>query len=132
MSLNARSLSYLPGLHPDLVRFITTLHDESYIDFEIIHGLRTQEEENEYVAEGKSQTAHSRHIHGFAVDIAVLTLGEIDWGTPHYEIIGDVAKRVAAELNIPIVWGGSWKTLKDYGHYELDRNTYPDPTPTTT
>lgn len=132
MSLNFRSVKNLAGLHPDLVKFITTLHDESHIDFEIIHGLRTQKQEDEYVAQGKSQTSHSRHIHGFAVDIAVLVLGEIDWNSANYVIIGDVAKCVSSELGIPVVWGGGWKTLKDYGHFELNRNTYPDPQTTTT
>ena len=28
------------------------------------------------------------------------------------------------ELNIPIVWGGDWKTFKDGPHFELDRNVY--------
>jgi hypothetical protein len=31
----------------------------------------------------------------------------------------------AEELDIPIQWGGNWKSIVDKPHYELDRVFYP-------
>jgi peptidoglycan L-alanyl-D-glutamate endopeptidase CwlK len=27
--------------------------------------------------------------------------------------------------DVPIVWGGDWRTFKDMPHFELDRRKYP-------
>lgn len=29
------------------------------------------------------------------------------------------------ELNIPVEWGGDWKTLKDGPHFQLPHGAYP-------
>jgi hypothetical protein len=36
----------------------------------------------------------------------------------------EVFKNAADELNIPIVWGGDWKSFKDGPHYELPWKHY--------
>jgi len=98
----------------------------STVDFQIIHGLRTKEEEAQYVACGKSETMDSRHITGDAIDFAVLVNGEIDWkDVSLYNIVAEAFKQASEQLRTPIIWGGDWITLKDFGHVELNRKFYP-------
>jgi peptidoglycan L-alanyl-D-glutamate endopeptidase CwlK len=49
----------------------------------------------------------------------------VDWSWPLYERIAATMKLAAKELNVMIVWGGDWRTLKDGPHFELDRKAYP-------
>jgi peptidoglycan L-alanyl-D-glutamate endopeptidase CwlK len=135
--LSHQSLVNLQGVHPDLVRLVMRTLDISPLDFAIIQGVRTQDEEREDIAKGLSQTTHSRHLVGMAVDFMAFVNGKGCWldnvpeGTalalhPYHQIAA-AFKQASTELNIPIVWGGTWKTLVDLDHIELDRNTYPDP-----
>jgi peptidoglycan L-alanyl-D-glutamate endopeptidase CwlK len=34
-------------------------------------------------------------------------------------------KQAATDLNVPIVWGGDWKSFRDGPHFELNRSKYP-------
>jgi peptidoglycan L-alanyl-D-glutamate endopeptidase CwlK len=34
-------------------------------------------------------------------------------------------KQAAADMKVPIVSGGDWRTFKDYPHIELNRKHYP-------
>jgi peptidoglycan L-alanyl-D-glutamate endopeptidase CwlK len=67
---------------------------------------------------------NSRHITGHAVDVAAYVDG-IRWDWPLYAEIAKAVKTAAAELKIPITWGGDWTSLRDGPHYELDRDHYP-------
>ena len=75
---------------------------------------------------GNSKTMKSRHIPSSnksglceAVDIAPYP---IDWNdTKRFDKLAEHIKKKAKQLNIPITWGGDWKTLVDMPHYELKR-----------
>lgn len=68
----------------------------------------------------------SRHITGDAIDFAVLVNGEIDWkDISLYNTVAESFKQASEQLRTPIVWGGDWTTLKDFGHVELNRKFYP-------
>lgn len=103
--------------------------DISTLEFFVIEGLRTIEQEQADVAAGKSQTMHSRHLGGFAVDLGIMVDGALTWGPTYYQQLYSFMQAAATALSIPVVWGGSWKTLKDLDHFELDHNVYPDHTP---
>lgn len=81
------------------------------------------------VAEGKSQTMNSRHLSGLAVDLGAMINGVITWESKYYDQVSNAMLQSAAALNIPIVWGGSWITLKDLDHFELNRAYYKDAVP---
>lgn len=119
--LNARSLSKLEGVHDDLVRVVTLAREKT--DFLVTEGLRTVERQKELVKNGKSQTMNSRHLYGYAVDLC-----DCDgcYDVPDMQAIARAMKSAAAELDIPIKWGGDWKSFKDTPHFELDRAKYPD------
>lgn len=124
-SLSQRSLDNLKGVHADLIAVVQEAIQNTDIDFGVIDGLRTLEEEKEMVAKGASKTLNSRHIGGFAVDLAAYVAGKLTWQPAPYKVIAKAMKMAAKDLNVPIVWGGSWLTFKDYGHFELDRRYYP-------
>lgn len=123
--LGIRSRMRLQGVHPDLVRVVERAIQLTPLDFTITEGLRTVARQAQLVKAGASRTMNSRHITGHAIDFAVLVEGKVRWDWPLYETVSRAFKQAAAELNVPIVWGGDWKSLKDGPHVELDRRRYP-------
>lgn len=122
--LGAVSKNNLKGVHPDLVKVVERAISLTTVDFRVIEGLRSKQRQIELVNKGASKTLNSRHITGHAVDVVALIGGSVRWDWPLYDKIAKAFKQSAKELNIPIVWGGDWKTFKDGPHFELDRNVY--------
>lgn len=124
-SFSKRSVDKLQDVHPDLIKLFTEAIKDSPCDFGITEGRRALIRQRELVTDGKSRTMNSRHLTGHAVDIAVFIGGEINWEFKHYTAVADHIKKVAATMNIPIVWGGDWISFKDGPHFELRRKEYP-------
>ena len=122
--LGTVSKNNLKGVHPDLVKVVEKTITLTEIDFRVTEGLRSKTRQIELVNKGASKTLNSRHITGHAVDVVALIGGSVRWDWPLYDKIAKAFKQSAKELNIPIVWGGDWKTFKDGPHFELDRNVY--------
>ena len=123
--LGSRSKQRLNGVHPDLTKVVERAIQISAVDFTVLEGLRTPERQKVLMAAGASKTLNSRHITGHAVDLGAWVDDEVRWDWPLYNQIAKAMKEAAAELNVPIVWGGDWKTFKDGHHFELDRRKYP-------
>jgi peptidoglycan L-alanyl-D-glutamate endopeptidase CwlK len=123
--LSQRSEARLIGVHPDLVKVVRRALELSTVDFAVVEGLRTQARQKELVAAGASQTMNSRHITGHAIDLAPFIAGSIRWDWPPFHDIAKAMKAAAAELGVPIVWGGDWVSFKDGPHWELSRKVYP-------
>lgn len=124
-SLGKRSRERLNGVHPDLVKVVEHAIEISTIDFTVQEGLRTPERQKVLKEAGASQTLNSRHITGHAVDLGAWVDGEVRWDWPLYHQIAKAMKAAATELNIPIEWGGDWRTFKDGPHFQLPRKEYP-------
>lgn len=120
-----RSEKNLLGVHRDLVTVARMALLRSDVDFAITEGVRTLERQKELYRAGASQTMSSRHLTGHAIDVAAFVGGRIAWDWPLYNRIAIAFKSASADLGIPIVWGGDWRTLKDGPHFELSRSTYP-------
>lgn len=123
--LSERSKKRLVGVHPDLVKVVYRALELTPVDFGITEGLRTIEQQREYVKQKKSKTMNSRHLTGHAVDVVAYPLDKDTWNMKYYRMIADAFKQASKELNIPIVWGGDWTSFKDGPHFELDRKVYP-------
>ena len=67
--LSKRSLARLEGVDEKMIRVVKTAITFSTVDFGVIQGLRTIEEQRELVAKGASQTMKSKHLDGLAVDL---------------------------------------------------------------
>ncbi|MFY3535579.1 M15 family metallopeptidase [Achromobacter denitrificans] len=125
--LSQRSLSRLAGVHPDLVEVVKLAIQRTPVDFTVVEGVRTVAQQREYVAKGASQTMNSYHLPqadglGHAVDLAPLVGGAIPWDDwPKFKDLSDVVKACAAELGVPVEWGGDWKTFKDGPHFQIPR-----------
>ena len=121
--LGTRSLQNLSGVHPDLVTVVKLAISLTEQDFTVIEGIRNINRQRELVKAGKSTTMNSRHITGHAVDMVPWP---VDWNDlERFEVVAEAMKTAAEELDIPIVWGGDWKSFYDAPHFELDRKTYP-------
>jgi peptidoglycan L-alanyl-D-glutamate endopeptidase CwlK len=100
------------------------------VDFGVICGLRSQEEQKALVAKGASQTMHSRHLTGNAVDLMTYTDdGRGCWELNVYDEIADAMKQAAMETGAKIRWGCAWHidSLADYsGTMEAAMNLYID------
>ena len=67
--LSKRSLSRLEGASSDLADVVKHAITITVVDFGVIQGLRTLEEQKALVAKGASQTMRSKHLDGLAVDL---------------------------------------------------------------
>ncbi len=61
-NLSQKSLDRLEGVNDDMVRVVKKAIELTKVDFGVICGLRTVEEQEELVAKGASQTMKSKHI----------------------------------------------------------------------
>jgi peptidoglycan L-alanyl-D-glutamate endopeptidase CwlK len=123
--LSQRSKDRLKGVHPDLVKVVEYAIEITTVDFAVLEGLRTPERQKVLKEAGASQTLNSRHITGHAVDLGAWVDGEVRWDWPLYHQIAKAMKTAAAELNVPIEWGGDWRTFKDGPHWQLPHKSYP-------
>ena len=121
--LGTRSLQSLSGVHPDMVAVVKRAIEITGVDFTVIEGIRNINRQRELFKAGKSTTMNSRHITGHAVDMVPWP---VDWeDLERFEVMSEAMKAAAEELEIPIVWGGDWKSFYDAPHFELNRKVYP-------
>jgi peptidoglycan L-alanyl-D-glutamate endopeptidase CwlK len=95
------------------------------VEFTVTEGLRSAERQRRLVAAGASRTLNSRHLSGHAVDLAAKVGGKVRWDWPLYARLAEAMKTAASELNLPLVWGGDWRSFRDGPHFELPREAYP-------
>jgi len=123
--LGPRSISRLVDVHPDLVRVVHRAAALSSLDFTVLEGWRTMDRQKQLMAQGATRTLNSRHLTGHAVDLAPMIGGSVSWDWPLYHRLAKVVKAAAAHEDVPIVWGGDWRTFKDGPHWELPWKQYP-------
>ena len=122
---SAKSIRNLVGVHPDLQLVMYHAIVNSPLDFSITEGRRTMDRQKELINAGASMTINSRHLTGHAVDVAVFIGREVRWDWPLYTKLAEHIKQTAKNLQIPIEWGGDWKSFKDGPHYQLPWERYP-------
>ena len=115
--LSKRSLSKLEGVDSSLVAVVKRAIELTKVDFGVIYGMRTVEEQEKLVAAGKSQTMKSNHLVGKAVDLMAYVDGKGVWELNVYDDLCDAMKAAAEELGTPVKWGAAWS--------EGDIRTYP-------
>ena len=99
-----RSKERLKGVDAKLQNVLNEV--VKYFDITIIEGLRSQERQNELVAQGKSKTKFGKHVEGKAVDIAPYP---IDWkARDDFHYLGGFMLGIAASMGVKIRWGGDW------------------------
>lgn len=106
--LSARSIANLDGVKPDLIQVVHRAIKLTRIDFAVIEGVRTMARQEELVAKNLSQTMHSKHLTGDAVDLMAYVCGRGCWELAVYDDIADAVKEAAIECDVSIRWGGAW------------------------
>ena len=106
--LSKRSLSRLEGVKPELVEVVTTAIQLTTVDFGVVQGLRTMEQQRELVARGASQTMKSKHLEGRAVDLMAYVGSRGSWELALYDNIADAMKLAAIECDVKLRWGAAW------------------------
>jgi peptidoglycan LD-endopeptidase CwlK len=99
------------------------MKDRHGYDMVLLEGYRSPARQEQLLSMGNSVTKAganmSYHQFGLAGDCAFILNGKIviserdPWAMKGYELLGATAKEVG------LVWGGSWKSIQDYGHVEL-------------
>ena len=100
------------------------------MDFSVLCGVRSLEQQKALVEQGASRTMNSKHLPNIngeseAVDIAPFP---IDWNN-HYAFhrLAGIIQSCAALHQVPVRWGGDWdsdnittdQTFIDLPHFEL-------------
>lgn len=106
----------LIGVHPDLVGMAQRAILITLQDFSVHDGLRTIEEQREYVRTKVSRTLKSMHLPqrdglGHALDLVPYINGKLRWELDACIVIAKAVRQAANELKVPIVWGGCWRRI---------------------
>ena len=107
-SLSERSLGRLEGVKQELYDVVTEAILVTKIDFGVICGLRTAEEQQKLFDSGASQTMKSKHLTGDAVDLMAYVSGRGSWELQVYDEIADAVKQSAHANGVGIRWGAAW------------------------
>ena len=118
-----RSKERLRGVDSRIVNVLNEV--VKYYDITVIEGLRSQERQDELMAQGKSKTKFGKHVQGKAVDIAPYP---IDWkARDDFHLLGGFVLGVASQMGINIRWGGDWSSSSLYeGQRTTKDNNFDD------
>ena len=128
-TLSQRSQDRLDGVNANMVRVVKKAIDLTKIDFGVICGMRTVEEQEKLVASGASQTMKSKHLEGRAVDLVAYIGPNITWSLNKYDEIADAMAAAAKQKGVALKWGAAWTVgnIADWdGSMEDAMNTYVD------
>ena len=116
-----RSEEKLRTVQPHLVKVARLALRKSRVDFTIISGRRSLEEQRQLVKAGRSLTMASRHIKGEALDFVPLdpTTGKGRFDRGLAVEVAVAFMDAGQELVIPVKWGGMWHRFEDIPHIEL-------------
>ena len=127
--LSEQSMAKLEGVDSrmqDVVKEAITL---TKIDFGVICGMRTEDEQRELVAKGASKTMKSKHLDGLAVDLMAYIGSRASWELNLYDDIADAMAEAARNNNVKIRWGAAWHvdSIADWNFTMQDAmNSYVD------
>lgn len=80
----------------------------SKIDFGVICGRRSIEEQRLLVSAGASRTLASKHLDGLAVDLMAYVGPRASWELNLYDDIADAMKGSATAHGVGVCWGAAW------------------------
>ncbi len=124
-SLSPRSSERLAGVHKDLAFVVRRALQLSTVDFAVLEGRRTEERQQLLYQSGATRTLNSRHLSGHAVDLGAWVGSALRWDWPLYDKINQAMQLAAVETNVPLEWGGAWKSFRDGPHFQLPWEAYP-------
>ena len=126
--LSQRSLNNLEGVDKRLQDVVHHAIKVTKVDFAVICGMRTLEEQKALVAKGASKTMNSKHLTGDAVDLMAYIGSRASWELNLYDEIADAMREGAINAGVTLRWGAAWhKNLTEWdGTAEDLLNEYVD------
>jgi len=115
--LSANSMSKMTGIKDELHTIVCEAIRLTKVDFGVICGLRTQEEQDALLAKGATQTKTSKHMTGDAVDLMAYVGSRASWELNLYDDIADAMKQAAKTHGVKIRWGAAWH-IDNFAEYE--------------
>jgi peptidoglycan L-alanyl-D-glutamate endopeptidase CwlK len=115
--LSKRSKDNLKGVDDALIVTVEKAIEHTEIDFAVICGLRTVEEQEKLVQSGASQTMKSKHIDGLAVDLMAYVDGRGCWELNVYDEIAAAMQVASRYCGTQLRWGAAWH-IEDLASYE--------------
>ena len=106
--LSERSMAKLEGVDSRMQDVVKEAIILTKIDFGVICGMRTEDEQRELVAKGASKTMKSKHLDGLAVDLMAYIGSRASWELNLYDDIADAMAEAARNNNVKIRWGAAW------------------------
>ena len=106
--LSQRSLDKMDGVDERLIAVAKLAIQNTSIDFGVICGLRTIEEQRVLFDKGASKTMASKHISGDALDLMAYIGSRGSWELNLYDNIGDAIIDAAREVGVGLRWGAAW------------------------
>ena len=112
-NLSNKSYKKLEGVNPQLVDTVERAIKLSKVDFGVIYGVRTLDEQKKLYEAGRSQTMRSKHLlqdddTSHAVDLMAYDGKNPSWELVMYDDIADAMKAAAKETGAKIRWGAAW------------------------
>ena len=128
--LSTRSLTKLQGVDKRLVAVVRRAIEITTVDFGVVDGVRTPEQQMEYFKKGVSQiSVGGKHVEGKAVDLMAYVGNRGSWELNLYDNIADAMKQAAIENNVAVRWGAAWNvgdirmwrgTMEEAMNYYID------------
>ena len=106
--LSERSLRRLEPVKPELFDVVMEAIELTKVDFGVICGLRTEEEQKLLVEKGVSQTMKSKHLTGDAVDLMAYIGSRGTWELNVYDDVAEAMREAAKNQGVRIRWGAAW------------------------
>ncbi len=101
--------------HPGTHLIITCTYRSPEEQWELYQQGRTKPGSVITQLDGRTKRSNHNCHPSRAIDFAVVVGGKITWSDTDYLNVGPYMERHG------LVWGGRWKTLKDYPHVELPK-----------
>lgn len=110
----------LAEAHPLLQKLFNEVIKDA--DCTVLDGQRGRAEQERAFSHGHSRAHFGQSPHNYIPAVALDVVPyPLDWtDIPAFVALSKIVKSKAEELNIPISYGGDWKSIKDYPHYELN------------
>lgn len=118
------SRNRLNTCHPDIQRVMERAIELSPIDFSIVCGERTEEEQMEAYRKGNSKAKYGQSPHNnspsLAVDICPYVDGKLQWdNAAGWFTLYKTVMQAARLEDVELTWGGHFKSITDKPHWEL-------------
>lgn len=107
-------------LHPRLAGLTETLVKIAWqagLRVMVFEGYRDGKRQNELFTKGTTRARAGQSYHGFGLAVDLVFLD--DRGNPSWALHHDWQKLGRMGKELGFVWGGDFKKIKDFGHFEL-------------